>query len=487
MGPLLDAPVSRSEYLLGPGDGVDLAIMGEVNVLHRLVVTPEGTLVIPTAGVARVLGLNLEQAQAEVRNLVLRYYRNISIYLTLAQIRQFKVFVVGDVVQPGVRVASAATRVSEVVPAALDTARTVLPRNLLLRRASGDTVQVDLLRFHQLGDLSANPTLREGDAIIVPTVDETIRVSGRVAFPGTYEYRRGETLAELLLLANGGRGFPANAADSVRLARIVGREQHQVHTFSRADAVGRAGQDLSLEPFDAVYVAVVSDFKQQHTATITGQVAFPGTYPIKPDTTTVRDLVVFAGGFTPDASLTGASLRRQRQPVSDRMLQQLRSVPPELLTSPERRILRAGSQGDETKVVIDFQRLYAEGEDAYNQVIRAGDTLSVPRHRDEIVILGAVMQPGIVQHFPGYRVHDFVSLAGGYTRTADRGAAVVVKAGSGNRINANEAQVIDPGDMIIVPFRERRDYLQTLQTTSSVVTTVAGLVFTFFTLRSQLR
>lgn len=477
---LLDAPISRREYLLGPGDVVDLSIVGEINQMYHLMVTPEGTLVIPSVGVANVLGLNLDQAQARVRDMVLRYFQNIGIHLTLARIRQFKVFVLGDVERPGVHIASAATRVSEVIPA--DTLRQILPRNILLRRNSGDTIRVDLVRFRQLGDVSANPTLREGDALLIPTVDETVRVFGRVAYPGIYEYRRRETVADLLAVANGGGSFPAGAADSVRLSRIEGRDQQRTYVLSQAEALGAVGRGMVLQPFDALYVPSVSDYKRQHTATIVGQVANPGTYPVHPDSTTVRDLVRLAGGFVPDASLTGATLRRQRQPASEQMLRQLRSVPPELLSSAERRILQASAGEDETNVVIDFEKLFGDGEDAFNQVVRVGDTLSVPRRRDEITIVGAVLQPGVVQHVPGYRAGDFVRLAGGFSRKADRGDAVVVKAGSGTRVNAREARSIDPGDMIVVPFKERRNYLQALQTTSAVVTTVSGLVLTVLAL-----
>lgn len=476
---LLDAPIGRTEYLLGPGDVIDLSIFGELNVLHRLPVTPEGTVVIPTVGVVDVLDLNLDQAQTRVSAAVLRYFRNVGIHLTISQIRSFKVFVVGDVPLPGVRIASAATRVSEVLPFEPDSLREVLPRNVLLRRASGEAITVDLVRFRQTGDLSANPTLREGDALVVPMVDRTVRVYGRVSFPGVYEHRSGESLAQLLGIANGGGGFPVDASDSIRVSRAVDRSRQQVYSFTQAEAAGDRGQGFVLEPFDAVYVPEISDYRRQHSATVEGQVLYPGTYPIQPDTTTVRDLVAMAGGFAPDASLTSASLRRQPQGDNGRRLRQLQNVPPELLTSQERRVLQAGTQGNDTHVVIDFQRLFVQGEDAYNQVLRGGDTLSVPRRQEEVAILGAVLQPGLVQHVPGQNVRHFVQLAGGYSRKADRGDVVVIKAGSGSRIDAGEVRSVDPGDAIVVPFKERRDYLRALQTTSTVVTTVTGLVLTF--------
>lgn len=471
---LLDAPISRTEYILGPGDVVDVSIFGALNRLHSISVTPEGTLVIPGIGVARVLGLNLDQAQVRVRDLVFREYRNVEVNLTLAQVRTFKVFVLGDVPAPGVRAASSATRVSEVVPGVGGNG--VVRRNVLLRRASNDTVKVDLVRFLQTGDLSANPTLREGDALVVPTVDETVQVFGRVAFPGTYEYRQGESLAQLLSITNGGRDFPSDAADSVRLTRFVNREQREFHVFSRAEALGAAGRGFLLQPFDAVYIAALANFKQQRTATIQGQVVRPGTYPIRPDTTTVRDLVMMAGGFTPEASLVDATLRRQPQAGGAAGLRQLQNTPTEALSRTEQQILQIRSQGDQTNVVIDFPTLFAGGRDAYNQTLESGDLLTVPRRRNEVIVLGAVPQPGMVRHAPGRDVNDYIALAGGYSRQANRGDVVILKAKLGTRIDAREARSVDPGDQIIVPFRDRRQLAQTLQTVGTVVTTVTSII-----------
>lgn len=472
---LLDAPVSRTEYRLGPGDVLGVAVVGAVNRMHTVPVSPEGTVVVPGMGVARVLGRNLEQAEAEVRSLVARYYRGVSVSVTLAQVRTFKVFVVGDVPRPGVRIATSATRVSEVVPQ--EGTHRVPRRNVLVRRASGDTLAVDLLRFSQLGDLSANPTLREGDALLVPTVDQTVEVRGRVAFPGTYEYREGESLRDLIHIATGGGEFPASSADSIRVTRFLDTQRKESHTFSRSEVLGERGRQFVLRPFDAVYVAWQSNYKVQTTATVLGQVMRPGVYPVVQGETTVRELVDMAGGFTPDASLLEATLRRSRAQRDSTI--DLARVPPELLNRTEQQILQIRTQGDESRVVIDFPRLFVEGADAYNQTLQDGDTLSVPRRRNEVVVLGAVLQPGVVQHAanrdPGY----YVRLAGGYGRRADRNDLIVLRGSWGTRLTGREASTVHPGDMIVVPFRERRNWLATLQTTSAAITTVVGLVFTF--------
>ncbi len=486
--PLLDAPVSRTEYPLGPGDVLDVAVFGDVSFLRTLTVTPEGSLVIPSIGVARVAGMNLNQAQDRVRDLVYRYYRNIEVTLTLSQVRSFKVFVVGDVPTPGVRSASAATRVSEVVAG---TERNgIVRRNILLRRASGDSLRVDLLRFVQTGDLGANPTLREGDAVVVPTVEERVDIFGRVGSGRTYEYRRGESLAELLGIVYGAAGFPANAADTVRLSRFVTAEQREYHTFSRAEALGARGRAFLLQPFDAVYVAELSNYKEQKSALIQGQVLRPGVYPIRPDTTTVRELVAMAGGFTDEASLTTATLRRPSRDTTQTTRarpavatetarrDELEGVPAELLRQEERQIAQIRARGDETNVVVDFVSLFSGGVSAYDQTLRSGDVLSVPRRTSGVIVLGAVGQPGIVGHAPGRGVDYYVTLAGGYSRRADRDDAVVLKAKLGTRVDAREVSALEAGDQIIVPYRQRRTFLETVQTTQGVVASVTGFVLT---------
>lgn len=475
--PLLDAPINRQEYLLGPGDIVDISIFGELARLHRVAITPEGRAVIPGLGVAEVLGLNLDDAENRVKSLVSRFYRNVEVHLSLAEVRQFKVFLVGNVPQPGVRTASAVTRVSEVVAAA--GLNGVVHRNILLRRGAGDTVRVDLARFLQTGDLSANPMLREGDVLNVPMVDETVQVFGRVFFPGVYEYRSAESVAGLLTIVNGAGDFPANAADTIRLTRFIGPEQREFHVFSQADARGPRGQSFLLQPFDAIYIAELSNFKEQQTATIGGEVLRPGTYPIRPDTTTVRELVALAGGFTPEASLINATLRRGLPGTTGTIAEELERVPAELLSPEERQILRIRSQANVANVVIDFRDLLSQGEDAYAQTLRSGDVLSVPATRDEVVVLGAVREPGIVPFAAGQSPAHFVSRAGGFSRLAQRDETVVLRSGQDTRVAAADVAAIEPGDVIVVPFRERRNWLQILQTTGTIVTTVTGLVLSF--------
>lgn len=474
--PLLDAPVSRATYRLGPGDRVDVSVFGDFNHVYTLPVGPEGTVVIPGVGIAAVGGMNLEQAEGRVRQVVGRYYRNVDVHLSLSSVRSFKVFVVGDVRNPGVRVATAATRVSEVVAGSADPVPGLRRRNVTLRRASGEVVPVDLVRFAQLGDVSANPTLLEGDALLVPTVDERVDIFGAVHYPGGYEFRAGESLAELLAIANGNSGFRSLAADTVRVVRFEGNQARRVIVFTRDEATGERGRGFIMQPFDGVYVAKTSNFREQKSASIEGQVLHPGTYPIRDDTTTVRELVAMAGGFTPQASLVDATLRRS--PVGERARDELANVPPELLTEEDRRIMQARNQGDPTRVVIDFQQLFADGGNAYDQTLRSGDLLTVPVRRVDVMVMGAVRDPGLVPFRPGNSAAAYVTAAGGLARRADVRNVVVLRSSSGTRVPLREVRAIEPGDAVVVPYRREVPPLTRLQYVQAIVTTVTGAILT---------
>lgn len=139
-------------------------------------------------------------------------------------------------------------------------------------------------------------------------------------------------------------------------------------------------------------------------------------------------------------------------------------------------------------VVIDFRALFESGDEALNQPLRSGDMLTVPSRRTGITVLGAVVRPGIIAYEPGRSVQDYVRLAGGYSRRADREDVTVLKGELGTRVDPRDVRTLSAGDQIIVPFQnQRRTTLEILQTTQSVIASVSGFVLTILALESLLR
>jgi protein involved in polysaccharide export with SLBB domain len=239
--------------------------------------------------------------------------------------------------------------------------------------------------------------------------------------------------------------------------------------------MGERGRAFLLQPFDGIFIPAVSNFKAQTTAKVDGEVRHPGVYPIRNDTTTVRELVEMAGGFTQRASLAQAQLMRAAPPVT-RGDAQLRTIPTEQLTREERQIMQVRGNSQTNAVVIDFRQLFAEGEDAYRQTVHAGDVLNVPERRSEVVVLGAVRDPGIVPYVPGQSAGAYVAHAGGATRRADVARAVIVRARSGTRERVRDNPYVDEGDTVILPYRDERNWGETLRTTGALVSAVTGLI-----------
>jgi polysaccharide biosynthesis/export protein len=470
MGPLLDRLISRTEYRLGAGDRLILSIFGFRNQLIPLSVTPEGSVIVPTVGIVRVAGLNLEEATRLTRQRVRRVYPDSEVDVSLAAVRSFRVFVAGHVPEPGARIATAVTRVSEIVP--VQDEQGVIYRNIELRRG-GRLLVVDLARFRRTGDVAHNPFLQEGDVIYIPPVDETVTVSGEVPFPGTYEFRSPESLADLVRLGNGGDAFMARAADTLILMRFSRNPRGEIHLISRADAVGALGSGMVLEPFDALFVPRHGD-REQTAVTVHGEVMKPGRYPIIPNTTTIRDVVEMAGGFTAEASVTEAVLQRARSGPESDMSQPLANIPPEMLTREEIRIMQVVSRADERNVRLNISPF----SPAFELPLTSGDLLFVPKRRDEVVVLGAVRRPGLVVYNEGQTLDDFIEAVGGYTRRAHVNGVTVLRAKTGARLQRRDLDAIEPGDQIVVPFRENTSFVERLQTTQGVVNTLSGVVLT---------
>jgi polysaccharide biosynthesis/export protein len=481
--PLLERQISRTEYRLGPGDVVAVSVFGYQNALFSVSVTPEGSIIIPGVRIVQVAGLNIDEAEQRVRQQVRRVYPDADIGLSLTTIRSFKVFLAGDVPEPGAWSATPVTRVSQLIPA-VDSAG-IIYRNVRLRRQDGQELAVDLARFVRTGDLSSNPTLDQGDMIHVPAVNQTVGISGRVAYPGIYEFRAGETLAELLNLANGGGSFPPDAADTLLLLRFTDNPTAQTRSISRDDAVGALGNSLLVEPFDAVFIPRVAHYKTHTAATIEGEVRRPGRYPIRPGVTTVEDLIGMAGGFTPEASINRAVLRRnpRRSPDgTNTIVEPVRSPLEEVslaqLTREERRSLQVTSRVDEHDILIDLDK----NGPAESLSLLDEDLLFVPRQRDDVIVLGAAARPGIVPYEPERTIDHFVQLAGGYSRRADVGDVVVEREGLGVRFHRKDISIIEPGDRIIIPFRERKTFMDHVQTAQLIVGTISGFALTYFAL-----
>ena len=111
----MDQPIHKDKYLVGPGDQFQINILSSDDVFtYKLVVTPTGEILIPSVGVIQVYGLTLTETIKSLESMIQSWNQNARIHITLSQIREFKIKVIGHLQNPGLYNATPGSRVSDI-------------------------------------------------------------------------------------------------------------------------------------------------------------------------------------------------------------------------------------------------------------------------------------------------------------------------------------------------------------------------------------
>ena len=496
--PLLERPVDGIGYVLGPGDVLALTLQGTISRNVELVVSPEGKVLIPGASEVKVAGLNLDDARTAIRAEVAKAFRNVQVSVTLVRLRRFTVYVLGQVMSPGQYTASPVDRVSEAIRLAgglidrvpLPGARTPpkleergSERSITLVHQDGTKSRCDLLRFRRTGDLAANPTVRDGDVIIVDYKREGVLLNGEVNSPGSIEFVEGDSLGSLIALAGGLTGKAL--LDTVEVGRFdPGSREPRVLHLSRGGVSGATPEEaasaresifgFAVEPRDAILIRTNPEWDVRHTVLIQGEVTYPGTYVVDESKSTLSDLIGRAGGFTANASLREAKLvRKVDESIKDAEFERLRTVPTADMSPTEYEYFKMRSRQRLGLMAVDFDALFGRNDESQDVLLRDGDVITVPPKKTYVTLSGRVAFPGNLEYEPGLSVDDYIKRAGGYSWKAAKGRTVVIRAASGEWIPKRRASRIGPGDTIWVPDKPERDWYAIFKDSLLIVSQLA--------------
>ncbi|HXY15988.1 MAG TPA: polysaccharide biosynthesis/export family protein, partial [Terriglobales bacterium] len=96
----MDLPVGP-EYVVGPGDGLAINLWGGISQRLVRVVDREGRISLPEAGPLLVSGRSLGEVQQAVQRALQTQFRDTSADVSLSRLRTVRVYVVGEVAEPG--------------------------------------------------------------------------------------------------------------------------------------------------------------------------------------------------------------------------------------------------------------------------------------------------------------------------------------------------------------------------------------------------
>jgi len=472
--PPMSRPVDPAEYVVGPGDMLQLNLSGGVSRSWDTLILPEGTLYVPSVGPVQLTGLTLVEARRAVLQRLSSEYRGVNVDLRLLRPRSFLVTLVGETSQPGAHEVAATSRASEVLTEPLFTAR-ASRRNVEIRRrtAQGESrVRMDLTRQRLTGFLAQDPLLKEGDVLFFPQVVAEASVQGAVMRGGQFDLAPGDSLSTIFSLAG---GPSPRATDHAVLVRFVDATRKDSLSFRVGDVL--AGRfDTAMRDGDHLYVYYQPRYHFLEQASISGEVQRPGSYPLLPGLSRLSDLVREAGGFLPEADVAALRIIRPGPDKAgpDPELLRLAQLGRSDLTSSEYEALRASNAARRSDFRVDWNRVKPGG--ALDFELRGGDVVVVDRTVASVLVDGEVRQPGLIRHEPGRSARDYVRLAGGFSDRAARGKLRVKRAVTGQTMLARDVASLEPGDLVWVPERGEFRGWQNLQSVLLVATQLATIV-----------
>jgi protein involved in polysaccharide export with SLBB domain len=121
------------------------------------------------------------------------------------------------------------------------------------------------------------------------------------------------------------------------------------------------------------------------------------------------------------------------------------------MTEDEYDYFKAKSRQTSGRVVVDFVDLFQNNNLDENIILKRNDKITVPEEKNYIIMLGQLVTPGKIIYDPALQFTDYIKLAGGFGWRAVEDEVRVIKAKTGEWLDAEDVEILEPGDTIWVP------------------------------------
>ena len=369
-------------YVLGPGDEVNVDIWGASQESITESVSPDGTITIEGIGVIKLGGLSVSQAKAKLKQVIGPRYQGSNIELTLGQTRTITISVMGEVKVPGTYTMSAFATVYNALYMAGGPNEIGTLRNVKVYRKGKLLSNVDVYDFLLNGKLSGDVRLQDNDVITVSPYEALVNITGKVKRPMFYEMKENESAATLLRYAGGFTGDAYTKAIRVNRKAGAGYSVFNIGEFDMN----------SFKLMDEDSVSIDSTLNRyQNMVEIRGAVFRPGMYQVGGEINTVKALIEAAAGVTEEAISQHAVMHRIK---ADRSLEMI---------SLDLRAIMEGTAPDIALKNEDV--IYIASRQERNE-------------KKTVTISGEVAYPGVYRYAENETIEDLIIQAGGPTEAA---------------------------------------------------------------------
>ncbi|MBU0686366.1 MAG: SLBB domain-containing protein [Candidatus Margulisbacteria bacterium] len=379
-----ESPVP-SNYLIGAGDSFNITLWGISEGIFKVTVNQEGEITLPKVGVVSVAGLRYGDLKAHIEEHLGRYYEQINVNITMAEIKTIRVYVVGEVEQPGSYTVSSLSTLYSTLFQAGGPSKHGTMRNIKLVRDGKTIATVDLYKFLLYGDKSHDQELVSGDTIFVPSRGSVVGITGNVERPAIYEIKGKAEFSDILSIAGG--FTPVSYLNRIQIERIVAHQRKIVVDENVASQKART--KIALQDMDLVKIYPIFS-EIQNVVYVEGNFKQIGPYEWKPGMM-LRDIITSKALLKPYSYL------------------------------PKAEVVRLDKETLATEVFeIDLEKLFA-GDIEQNIALEFGDRIVVStdfRPQAKVVLKGEVLLPGTYIARNDERLSSVIERAGGFTKNA---------------------------------------------------------------------
>lgn len=426
---LTDVPVPTN-YVVGPGDEIDLKIWGAIDVALRLPVDRNGQITVPKVGPVTVTGTLSSELDAHLKKQVGRVFANFELSASIGRLRSMQIFVVGQARNPGAYlVSSLSTLIGALFesggPAANGTMRAVQ-----LLRGGQVVTTLDLYKFIHAGETASDARLLPGDVIVIPSAGPRVALTGATDTAAIYELANAEeSIGQLFQYSAGSLTL---TTPHKALVERINKQNAKTPREIQERTLDSSGLKTTVRDGDLVTLFKISS-QFSNAVTLRGNVASPLRYAFKPgmrvsDLVPETDALILPDYYSRKNSSVQFEAIRAGKVSGEKVVNDVKTQLTEI-NWDYAAIERLDDKAVKT-ILIPFNLAKAiKDKDPVNNIeLMSGDVVTifgvddipVPlEKRTQFVRLGGeVKVPGIYQIKPSETLPQLVQRAGGLSRDA---------------------------------------------------------------------
>lgn len=355
-----------------------------------------------------------------------------------------------------------------------------------------EVVNVDLSKA-LAGDREANIALNKEDQVTIYSIldfkeDFKVTINGEIKNAGDYTFYDNLTLNDLLLQAGGLLG---SASKRVEIARMIKGEEIDEKNAYKAElfsleinaANNEQAKNFVLQPFDVINIRKMAVYDKPEKITITGAVAYGGTFVLANKNEKLFDVINRAGGLTAMADLNGVKIKRPIKASQNEEVARVNLKVGKTDTTQNGLSQKLKTEVKYAVLPVDWNRIVKDPKHNTNITLLAGDEVEIAVRTETVKITGNVLLTSEIPFTKGKGFNYYISAVGGLDHKAWRKRAYIIypngkAAVARNFLFFKSYPKVTPGSQIVVPERpeSKRASLNEILSIASVVVGMSGVV-----------